>query len=183
MLWFRNLQIYRLNPDHALSADSIASELAKRPFVPCGSMDMESCGWVPPARHAPEEFALTRQDAVLVSLKTEEKVLPAAVIKDELDVRVQHIEAEENRKVGRKEQKELKDRITDELLPRAFFRELFRLSRWQQRTQIDNEARIGELAEHLRHLAVVMRVELLGELRIALVRLELHAVGARHEVF
>nr|WP_314902062.1 recombination-associated protein RdgC [uncultured Deefgea sp.] len=122
MLWFRNLQIYRLNPDHALSAESIASELAKRPFVPCGAMDMQCCGWVPPARHAPEDFALARQDAVLVSLKTEEKVLPAAVIKDELDIRVQHIEEEENRKVGRKEQKELKDRITDELLPRAFTR-------------------------------------------------------------
>jgi recombination associated protein RdgC len=122
MLWFRNLQIYRLNPDHALSAESIASELAKRPFVPCGAMDMQSCGWVPPARHAPEDFALARQDAVLVSLKTEEKVLPAAVIKDELDIRVQHIEEEESRKVGRKEQKELKDRITDELLPRAFTR-------------------------------------------------------------
>ncbi|WP_288842442.1 recombination-associated protein RdgC [uncultured Deefgea sp.] len=122
MLWFRNLQIYRLSADHALTSESIGTELAKRPFVPCGNMDMQSCGWVAPARHAPEEFAFVRQDAVLISLKTEEKVLPAAVIKDELDQRVLHIEQEENRKVGRKEQREMKERITDELLPRAFTR-------------------------------------------------------------
>ncbi|QLI83115.1 recombination-associated protein RdgC [Chitinibacter fontanus] len=122
MLWFRNLQIYRLAADHALSAPSIQSELAKRPFVPCGSMDMESSGWVAPARHEPELMALERQNVVLVALKSEEKVLPAAVIKDELDYRVQQIEATEHRKVGRKEQRELKDRIVEELTPRAFTR-------------------------------------------------------------
>ncbi|WP_157669574.1 recombination-associated protein RdgC [Chitinibacter sp. GC72] len=122
MLWFRNLQIYRLSADHALSSASIQGELAKRPFVPCGSMDMESSGWVPPARHEPELMAIERQNAVLVALKSEEKVLPAAVIKDELDYRVQQIEAAESRKVGRKEQRELKDRIIEELTPRAFTR-------------------------------------------------------------
>ena len=40
----------------------------------------------------------------------------------------------------------------------------------------------AELAEELRHLAVVVRLELLGELRVALGRLELHGVGARHEI-
>ncbi|QLG87843.1 recombination-associated protein RdgC [Chitinibacter bivalviorum] len=122
MLWFRNLQIYRLSADHALSPDSIATELAKRPFIPCGSMDMESCGWVAPARHEPAMMALERQNAVLVALKSEEKVLPAAVVKDELDYRVQQIEAAESRKVGRKEQREMKDRIIEELTPRAFTR-------------------------------------------------------------
>jgi recombination associated protein RdgC len=122
MLWFRNLQIYRLATDHALSASSIQTELAKRPFVPCGSMDMDSCGWVAPARHEPELMALERQNTVLVALKSEEKVLPAAVIKDELDYRVQQIEAAESRKVGRKEQREMKDRIVEELTPRAFTR-------------------------------------------------------------
>ncbi|WP_047396510.1 recombination-associated protein RdgC [Chitinibacter sp. ZOR0017] len=122
MLWFRNLQIYRLAADHALTADLIDAELAKRPFVPCGSMDMDSCGWIAPARFAQDSFAFARQNAVLVCLKSEEKVLPAAVIKDELDYRVEQIESAENRKCGRKEQRELKDRIVEELTPRAFTR-------------------------------------------------------------
>lgn len=120
MLWFRNLQIYRLSADHGLIAEAINSALTKRPFVPCGSMDMESFGWIAPARHEPEVFALERQNAVLITLQAEHKLLPAAVIKTELDARVQQIEATESRKAGRKEQREIKDRIIEELTPRAF---------------------------------------------------------------
>ena len=41
---------------------------------------------------------------------------------------------------------------------------------------------LRELAEHVRDLAVVVRVELLGELRVALGRLEFHGVGLGHEI-
>ncbi|TJZ65013.1 recombination-associated protein RdgC [Chitiniphilus eburneus] len=122
MLWFRNLQLYRLAPDHALSADSIADCLAKRPWMPCGAMDLSTQGWVPPAPHAPELYAYAQQDAVLVALKTEEKILPAIVVKQEAEYRIAQIEAEEHRKVGRKEAKELRERVADELLPKAFTR-------------------------------------------------------------
>ncbi|SMC23168.1 recombination associated protein RdgC [Andreprevotia lacus DSM 23236] len=122
MLWFRNLQIYRLSPDHALSAASIADALAKRPWLPCGTHDLFTQGWVPPTRFAPDLMAWERQDAVLVTLKTEEKILPGPVIKEEVDERIAKIEAEENRRVGRKEAKELKERVTDELIPKAFSR-------------------------------------------------------------
>ncbi|MBM5575809.1 recombination-associated protein RdgC [Deefgea sp. CFH1-16] len=103
MLWFRNLIFYRLSAEHTINAQALNDALLQRPFVACGAMDMESCGWVAPARHALEEFAFTRQDAVLIALKVESKILPAAAVKDELDIRVQHIEAEEKRKCGRKE--------------------------------------------------------------------------------
>jgi recombination associated protein RdgC len=122
MLWFRNLLIYRLAPDHALTHQAINDELAKRPFVPCGSMDMGSCGWVAPMRHAPELMAFEQQGAILIALKVEEKILPAGAIKDELDALVAKIEEAENRKVGRKEQRELKERIVEELMPRALTR-------------------------------------------------------------
>ena len=122
MLWFRNLQIYRLAPDHALTPESISSSLEKRPFVPCGSSDMMSQGWIPPAAHEPEHYAYPWQNAVLVMLKTEDKLLPGAVIKQVTESRVSEIEARENRKVGKREIKELRERIVDELLPRAFTR-------------------------------------------------------------
>lgn len=135
MIWFDNLLIYRLAADHALSAESIQSCLEKRPFVPCGSMDMESHGWIQPARFSPD-LVYSQSDSVLVTLRVETKVLPAAVIKDELDYRVQQIEAAESRKCGRKEQRELKDRIIEELTPRAFTRST------QQRAIIDLERKL-----------------------------------------
>ncbi len=122
MLWFRNIQIYRLSADHALTAESINDLLAKRPFFSCGSQDLMTQGWIAPAAHMPESMAYPYQDTVLVMLKTEEKLLPGSVIKQTADSRVQEIEARENRKVGKREIKELRERITEELLPRAFTR-------------------------------------------------------------
>ncbi|KAF0815445.1 Recombination-associated protein RdgC [Andreprevotia sp. IGB-42] len=122
MLWFRNLQLYRLSPDHALKAETIAEALAKRPWLPCGTHDLFSQGWVPPARFAPDLMVFASQDAVLVTLKTEEKILPGPVIKEEVDERIARIEAEENRRVGRKEAKDIKERVTEELIPKAFSR-------------------------------------------------------------
>lgn len=120
MLWFRNLQSYRLAADHGLLPDAIAEALAKKPFLPCGSHDLFSQGWVPPASHMPDLFAPTQQGVVLVCLKTEEKILPAMVVRQQADERIRKIEAEEGRKVGRRELREIRDRIAEELTPRAF---------------------------------------------------------------
>ena len=123
MLWFRNIQLYRLAVDHALAAATIDAALAKRPFMPCGPSDLQTSGWVAPAAHAPDLLAYAWQNTVLVQLRAEEKILPGAVIKRETAKRVAEIEARENRKVGRREQKEMRELIISELLPRAFTRQ------------------------------------------------------------
>ncbi|WP_035052829.1 recombination-associated protein RdgC [Andreprevotia chitinilytica] len=120
MLWFRNLQLYRLAPDHTLTEKTIADALAKRPWMPCGTHDLNSQGWVPPTRFAPDLMTWARDEMVLVTLKTEEKILPGAVIKEEAEERIGKIEAEENRRVGRKEAKDIRERVTEELIPKAF---------------------------------------------------------------
>ena len=58
----------------------------------------------------------------MVSLRREDKVLPASVIRDFVELKVAEIEDKELRKVGRKEKLALKEQITDDLLPRAFVR-------------------------------------------------------------
>lgn len=57
-----------------------------------------------------------------MTLKREEKVLPASVVRDFVDAKVVEIEDKELRKVGRKEKQAIKEQITDDLLPRAFSR-------------------------------------------------------------
>ncbi len=120
MLWFRNLQSYRLAADHTLTPENIATALEGKPFHPCSSHDQFSQGWVPPAAHMPDLYAPGYQNAVLVCLKTEEKLLPAAVVRQQADERIQKIEAEEGRRVGRREIREIRERIAEELIPRAF---------------------------------------------------------------
>ena len=40
-MWFKNLQIYRLPAPWDMSAERLEEQLAKKPFHPCGSQDME----------------------------------------------------------------------------------------------------------------------------------------------
>jgi recombination associated protein RdgC len=124
MQWFRNLQLYRLAADHPLpTADELNDLLAKHPFIPCGAREFNTQGFSAPASHAPDLYAYPQQEAVLICLKTEEKLLPGAVVKQFVDDKIEDIQARDHRKVGNKERKELTEQVRDELLPRAFGRQ------------------------------------------------------------
>ena len=84
-------------------------------------LDWFSEGFAAPVSFSPETV-FPADYTWRVALKKEEKVLPAGVIRDILDERVAEIQENEGRNVGRKEKQELKEQITDDLLPRAFTR-------------------------------------------------------------
>jgi recombination associated protein RdgC len=121
-MWFKNLQLYRLTDLEKIDFSQLDATLQKRPFVPVGQLDRLAAGWVPPAGHAPDIFAYPNSDAFLIALKTEEKLLPSSVVKEMADERIADIEAKELRRIGKKEAKEIRERIAEELLPRAFSR-------------------------------------------------------------
>jgi len=70
---------------------------------------------------------LTRQvnGYILVATKKEERILPASVIKKELDSKIGLIEQRDARKVFKKEKDQLKDEVIASLLPRAFIKEQY----------------------------------------------------------
>lgn len=57
---------------------------------------------------------------MLLTLRTEKKLLPASVINQVTKARAGELEEQQGFKPGRKQLKELKEQITEELLPRAF---------------------------------------------------------------
>lgn len=121
-MWFKQLTFYRSTPgDAPLSTEKLNEALAKRPFHPCTGLEWSTVGWIPPAPQS-DELVFAKQNCLLVSLKREEKVLPASVVRDFVDAKVVEIEDKELRKVGRKEKQAIKEQITDDLLPRAFTR-------------------------------------------------------------
>lgn len=124
MIWLRNIITYRLNVE-AITATIIIEKLAAKPFIAPGSHDLFSQGWVAPASHAPDLIGIEQQGAILVTLRTDEKLLPDGVIRQEADKRVKQIEAEESRKVGRREMREIRERVAEELTPRALVRSRF----------------------------------------------------------
>lgn len=117
-MWFRNLRIYRLPKGFKADLADIDALLAKRPLARCGSFEMASRGWVFPRREGAFVHAVNRQ--WLLALGVEQKLLPMTVIRQTAQERAAAIEAEQGRKVGRKELRDLVERVTEELLPKAF---------------------------------------------------------------
>jgi len=116
-MWFKNLRLYRLRQDSMPTLADIDACLARRPLAHCGNFEMISRGWTPPCREGAFVHAVDRQ--WLLALGVEQKLLPAAVVRQTAQERAAVIEKEQGRKVGRREMRDLFDRAMEELLPRA----------------------------------------------------------------
>lgn len=119
MAFFRNLTLFRFPAGLIGAGDELADALQGRPLRPIGPMESFTAGFVPPFGEA---IVHADGDAVLFCLATTEKILPPAVIRDELARRVKEIREREDRSVGARERKRLREEIVDEFLPRAFTR-------------------------------------------------------------
>jgi hypothetical protein len=117
-MWFKNLQIYRLTAPFALAPEQLDEKLAAKAFQPGSSVEMQRMGWMSPRDNGTLVHAVGGQ--MLITLRTEKKLLPATVINQVAKARAQEIEEKQGYKPGRKEMRELKDSVTNELLPRAF---------------------------------------------------------------
>ena len=116
-MWFKNTFIFRLVSENTISPDVLNEKLALKPLLPCSGLDKQSRGWVP--CHG-DKLVHSANKQILFALGVEQKLLPTTIINRFAKERAAEIEAQQGYKVGRKEMKELKESITEELLPRAF---------------------------------------------------------------
>lgn len=115
-MWFKNLIIYRLTKwEHTL--ESMQEEFSRQALLPCGGGDLQTRGWVSPKGEG-EPLVHKAGDHLLISLGFEKKLLPSSVINQFAKARAAEIEEREGYKPGRKQMKEIKEAVTDELLPR-----------------------------------------------------------------
>ncbi len=117
-MWFRNLKIYRLSAVWPLFGDDLEAALERHAFKPGNNLEMQSLGWFPPRENGSLAHVVSGQ--ILLTLRAENKLLPTSVINQVAKARAQEIEEQQGYKPGRKQMKEIKERVTDELLPRAF---------------------------------------------------------------
>lgn len=121
-MWFKNLVIYKIKEPLEYSLEELEPAMEKAAFRPCGSQEPVSFGWVPPMGRLSSQLVHISQGYALICLRKEERLLPASVVKEELDLRVEDIEQKEHRKLRRQEKNDLRENITQELMPRAFTR-------------------------------------------------------------
>jgi recombination associated protein RdgC len=117
-MWFKNLQIHRFTAPWTLSAEDVEASLAKHAFFPGTSLEPQTQGWASPRDNGQLVHCVNKQ--MLLVLRTEKKLLPATVVNQVTKARATELEEQQGFKPGRKQLKELKEQITEELLPRAF---------------------------------------------------------------
>lgn len=172
-MWFKNIQAYRLAAGWAMTPGSLEAELSKQPLMPCTGMSLMSRGWVPPAGDA--GLVASQGKHLMIALGVEQKLLPSSVIKEEAKLRAIALEAQQGYKPGKKQIRDLQERITAELLPRAFAKRrvtrawIDPVDRWVV-VDAASPARAEEVLEHLRNT--------LGELPVTRLETELSPGGA-----
>jgi recombination associated protein RdgC len=116
---FKNLQPYRLPAPWSMTADALAAALVPQAFTPASSNELLRQGWAAPRGDgAPLVHAVAGQ--FLLTLVTEKKILPAKVINQVAKAKAAELEEQQGFPPGKKAMKELRERVADELLPRAF---------------------------------------------------------------
>lgn len=115
--FFKNARVYKMT-QWAQPSDSINADIDPLRFTEAGASEMQSIGFVPPFEGG--DLAHTVGTNILLCLRVQKKVLPAAVVKQETERRAAEIEEVQGFKPGRRKRKEIKEAVTDELLPRAF---------------------------------------------------------------
>lgn len=126
-MWFKAVRLYQLGGESPFDFDTIAQALDTARFKKEGVAQKLTSGWVSPlpsGGRSEAELPITYQqgDRMMICLRRDERLLPAAVVNAEVETRIEEIEGKQDRKVYRKEKLQIKDDVIADLLPRAFIK-------------------------------------------------------------
>lgn len=114
----KSLVVYRIQK--ALALEKLDEQLTEYKYTPCGPNDITKSGWIPPLGEESELLKHESNGLVLLTVKHEAKILPAATIKEHVRKRVQQIEKEQSRRLKKMEIQAVNDAVLAELIPQAF---------------------------------------------------------------
>ncbi|WP_083637242.1 recombination-associated protein RdgC [Marinobacter sp. C18] len=117
---FKNARIFRFTRPVQMDPEQLEAKLADDSFKPCGPQEVSRQGWVSPLGKHGETLVHAAGGYMLICLQKQEKILPAPVVKEFVEERCEAIEAEQMRRVRRKEKDEIKEDVIQEMLPHAF---------------------------------------------------------------
>ena len=120
---FRNITLFSFPAN--LKFDDFDTALLAVALKPVGPQDIASQGFVPPFGVAGDEadgLSHRIDDAIWITAGSEERLLPSAVVNDQLQKKLAEFEAAQGRRPGGKVRTQMKEDLINELLPRAFVR-------------------------------------------------------------
>ncbi len=121
-MFFRNLTLFRFPESSAEALENLETDLDEKRLRPCGPIELSTRGFVSPFGREAEELLHRVGPYALLTVGSEDKLLPSSVIAEALSVKIAEINERESRRIGGRERKRLKEEVVSELLPRAFVR-------------------------------------------------------------
>jgi recombination associated protein RdgC len=130
---FKNLFVYRLPGDWSWTAGDLETRLGGNLLRPCGHFDILTRGWQPVTKGG--RLLHTVGQHHMLSMGTNQRLLPASIIRQVAEERADAQAIEQGFPVGRKQMRDIKAEVADELRARAFTR------RTTTRAWIDSRSR------------------------------------------
>lgn len=120
-MFFKNIFVFAFTRPFTTTNEELIDALQEHTFTPCASTEFRHFGWT---NSLGEGSAITTESNgnILFCARSEEKILPAPVIKDAVDLRIEEFEIVEGRAPSKKEREQIKEDVVFQLLPRAFSR-------------------------------------------------------------
>src|SRR5258708_8056794 len=120
LMLFKNLVFHRLPAEWTSTAAGLEGQLAGRTLQPCGPFEMSSRGWVPVTNGGRLLHAVNQHH--MIALGDNQKLLPGSIIRQVAQERAEIQAREQGFPVGRKQMRDLRARVADELRVRALTR-------------------------------------------------------------
>ena len=117
-MFFKNVTVFKLNQD--IKTEQLINALTDFSFKSCALGQNTSSGWIHPFIKEHEEKLHSVGSFYLLCLKTEEKILPAQVVNEHTEQKIEEIERLQNTKIGKHEKATIKDEVQQMLLTKAF---------------------------------------------------------------
>jgi recombination associated protein RdgC len=121
-MWFKNLRFFRFTRPFTMSPEAMHERLSRTPFRSCTSLEMFSCGWAPPLGRHSDQLCHAAAGHYLICARKEDKIVPASVVREQVDARVAAVEDEQPRRVSRREREAMRDEVMHDLTARALTR-------------------------------------------------------------
>lgn len=121
-MWFKNVRIYKLSAPLTRDIDALEQAFAAFKFAPCTSQEAVRTGFSYPLHPSIPHYCHHQKNRWFFAVKRQEKILPAAVINEELQPKIEAAEQAQGRSLSRKEKQALKEELIQTMLPRAFSR-------------------------------------------------------------
>lgn len=125
---FKNALVYRLNRNLPFVAAELQEQMEQFRFTGVGAQDMAKSGWVPALVDGTDNLVHEVNGHLLLKIRKEEKLLPAAVLRKAVAEKVAKLESEQSRKLKKTEKDSVKDEVLHSLLsglPKGFTRDTF----------------------------------------------------------